>query len=314
MTDTAHYNPKALRQRIDSTQATRRITSAMKMVAVTKLKKAQDAAEASRPYAERMARLMGGLAAGSGAGGPKLLAGTGSDQTHLIVLISSDRGLCGGFNGQLARAVRQQIMALQNEGKSVKLMIIGRKGVALLKREFENIIIKKFEELAKPAPSFAQAQQVMDKVLSLFDAGEFDVCTLYYNKFISAMSQVVTPLQVIPFVPVEEDNDGDEKPDALDNRAAEIKPDGAPAPAPYEYEPDEETILAALLPQNLRVQMLRAMLESFASEQGARMVAMDNATRNASDMISTLTTRYNRVRQAQITKELVEIISGAEAL
>ena len=311
MTDTAHYSPKALRQRIDSTQATRRITSAMKMVAVTKLKKAQDAAEASRPYAERMARLMGGLAAGSGAGGPKLLAGTGSDQTHLIVLISSDRGLCGGFNGQLARAVRQQIIALQGAGKSVKLMIIGRKGVALLKREFEHIIIERFEELAKPAPSFAQAQQVMDKILSLFDAGEFDVCTIYYNKFISAMSQVVTPLQVIPFVPTEEDNDGDEKPDALDNHAGQEKPD---AVAPYEYEPDEETILAALLPQNLRVQMLRAMLESFASEQGARMVAMDNATRNASDMISTLTTRYNRVRQAQITKELVEIISGAEAL
>ena len=312
MTDTAHYSPKALRQRIDSTQATRRITSAMKMVAVTKLKKAQDAAEASRPYAERMARLMGGLAAGSGAGGPKLLAGTGSDQTHLIVLISSDRGLCGGFNGQLARAVRQQIIALQGEGKNVKLMIIGRKGVSLLKREFEHIIIEQFEELAKPAPSFAQAQQVMDKILSLFDAGEFDVCTIYYNKFISAMSQVVTPLQVIPFVPTEEDTDGDEQPDALDNRAAEAKPDGTVAP--YEYEPDEETILAALLPQNLRVQMLRAMLESFASEQGARMVAMDNATRNASDMISSLTTRYNRVRQAQITKELVEIISGAEAL
>ena len=312
MTDAAHYSPKALRQRIDSTQATRRITSAMKMVAVTKLKKAQDAAEASRPYAERMARLMGGLAAGSGAGGPKLLAGTGSDQTHLIVLISSDRGLCGGFNGQLARAVRQQIIALQGEGKSVKLMIIGRKGVALLKREFEHIIIERFEELAKPAPSFAQAQQVMDKILSLFDADEFDVCTIYYNKFISAMSQVVTPLQVIPFVPTEEDNDGDEKPDALADRSAKAQSDSPSAP--YEYEPDEETILAALLPQNLRVQMLRAMLESFASEQGARMVAMDNATRNASDMISTLTTRYNRVRQAQITKELVEIISGAEAL
>ena len=312
MTDTAHYSPKALRQRIDSTQATRRITSAMKMVAVTKLKKAQDAAEASRPYAERMARLMGGLAAGSGAGGPKLLAGTGSDQTHLIVLISSDRGLCGGFNGQLARAVRQQIIALQGAGKSVKLMIIGRKGVALLKREFENIIIERFEELAKPAPSFAQAQQVMDKILSLFDADEFDVCTIYYNKFISAMSQVVTPLQVIPFVPTEEDTDGDEQPDALADRSAKAQSDSPSAP--YEYEPDEETILAALLPQNLRVQMLRAMLESFASEQGARMVAMDNATRNASDMISTLTTRYNRVRQAQITKELVEIISGAEAL
>ncbi len=292
---------KDLKTRISSVQSTRRITSAMKMVAAAKLKRAQEAAEAARPYAERMERMLGSLAAGvSTDSAPKLLAGTGDDQTHLIVVMSSDRGLCGGFNGSIIRAVKKRIDQLTSQGKTVKLIAIGRKGVSLLRREHRDKLVHGFEELVKPYPAFDQADAVVDKIVTMFEAGEFDVCTLYYNKFISALTQEVTPLQLIPFASATE-AEGDEEASDLGG-------------AQYEFEPDEEAILKALLPKNLSVQVFRSMLESFASEQGARMTAMDNATRNAGDMISSLSITYNRARQAMITKELIEIISGAEAL
>ena len=292
---------KDLKTRISSVQSTRRITSAMKMVAAAKLKRAQEAAEAARPYAERMERMLGSLAAGvSTDSAPKLLAGTGDDQTHLIVVMSSDRGLCGGFNGSIIRAVKKRIDQLTSQGKTVKLIAIGRKGVSLLRREHRDKLVHGFEELVKPYPAFDQADAVVDKIVSMFEAGEFDVCTLYYNKFISALTQEVTPLQLIPFASATE-AEGDEEASGLGG-------------AQYEFEPDEEAILKALLPKNLSVQVFRSMLESFASEQGARMTAMDNATRNAGDMINSLSITYNRARQAMITKELIEIISGAEAL
>ncbi|WP_421881434.1 F0F1 ATP synthase subunit gamma [Pacificispira sp.] len=292
---------KDLKTRISSVQSTRRITSAMKMVAAAKLKRAQEAAEAARPYAERMERMLGSLAAGvSTDSAPKLLAGTGDDQTHLIVVMSSDRGLCGGFNGSIIRAVKKRIDQLTSQGKTVKLIATGRKGVSLLRREHRDKLVHGFEELVKPYPAFDQADAVVDKIVTMFEAGEFDVCTLYYNKFISALTQEVTPLQLIPFASATE-AEGDEEASDLGG-------------AQYEFEPDEEAILKALLPKNLSVQVFRSMLESFASEQGARMTAMDNATRNAGDMINSLSITYNRARQAMITKELIEIISGAEAL
>lgn len=290
---------KELRSRIASVQSTQRITSAMKMVAAAKLRKAQQSAEAARPYAERMERMLGSLAAGAkGDNAPKLLAGTGKDDTHLLVIVSSDRGLCGGFNGNLVRNVRNKISSLESAGKTVKLIIIGRKGVTLLRRDHGGKFVEKYEELAKPAPTYEGADRVVSQIMSMFDAGEFDVCTLFYNKFVSALTQEVTPLQLIPFA----SGDGD------------IGDPAAGSDTPYEYEPSEEAILSALLPKNLSVQVFRAMLESFASEQAARMTAMDNATRNAGDMIHSLQITYNRSRQAQITKELIEIISGAEAL
>ena len=291
-------NLKDLKNRIASVQGTRRITSAMKMVAAAKLRKAQINAEAARPYAERMERMLGSLASGSqGENAPKLLAGTGKDDTHLIVLVTSDRGLCGGFNGNLARDVRERIDSLTSAGKTVKLIIVGKKGVTLLRRDHEEKIVATYEEISKPEPSFEGASTVCDKIMDMFNAGEFDVCTLVYNKFVSVLTQEVTPLQLIPFA--SEDGDAAEASDS---------------DAQYEYEPEEEAILEALLPKNLSVQTFRAMLESFASEQGARMTAMDNATRNAGEMINKLSITYNRTRQAQITSELIEIISGAEAL
>lgn len=291
---------KDLKSRIASVQSTRRITSAMKMVAAAKLRRADEAANAARPYAERMERMLGSLAAGVSAdSAPKMLAGTGNDQTHLIVVVTSDRGLCGGFNGSITRAVKKRIDALTGQGKTVKVIAIGRKGVGLLRREHRDKLVHGYEELIKPAPTFEQADTVVAKIVEMFEAGEFDVCTLYYNKFVSALEQVVTPLQLIPFAVPESD------------AASEGSDMGG---AQYEFEPDEETILEELLPKNLSVQVFRSMLESFASEQGARMTAMDNATRNAGDMINKLSITYNRARQAMITKELIEIISGAEAL
>ncbi len=291
---------KELRARISSVKSTQRITSAMKMVAAAKLRKAQEMAEAARPYAERIERMLGSLAAGaSSSGAPPMLSGTGKEDTHLLVVVTSDRGLCGGFNGSIVRSVRKEIFDLRAAGKTVKLIVVGRKGVGLLRREFNDAIVEVYEELAKPVPTFEGAATVSNKITSMFEAGEFDVCTVYYNKFVSALTQVVTPLQLIPFaVPESED----------DESAA------TGASAVYEFEPEEEKILAALLPKNLSTQVFRSMLESFASEQGARMTAMDNATRNAGDMINKLSITYNRSRQAQITKELIEIISGAEAL
>ena len=292
---------KELRARISSVKSTQRITSAMKMVAAAKLRKAQEMAEAARPYAERIERMLGSLAAGTSASGaPPMLAGTGKEDTHLLVVISSDRGLCGGFNGSIVRTVRRKIFELRAGGKTVKLLIVGRKGVGLLRREFDDAIVEVYEELAKPVPTFEGAAQVSNKITSMFEAGEFDVCTVYYNKFVSALTQVVTPLQLIPF--------------AVPESEEEEAPAANGASAIYEFEPEEEKILAALLPKNLSTQVFRSMLESFASEQGARMTAMDNATRNAGEMINKLSITYNRSRQAQITKELIEIISGAEAL
>ena len=253
-----------------------------------------------RVLAERMERMLGSLAGGaSGEGGPKLLAGTGDDKVHLLVVMTTDRGLCGGFNGSIMRGVRMMVRDLEAEGKTVKLFGVGRKGNAIMRREFPDKLVDALEEIAKPAPSFVGANMIASKITEMFDNGDFDCCTVVYNKFISALTQEVTPQQLIPFAVPE-------------GPAQEEETSGASAS--YEFEPDEEEILADLLPRNLGVQVYRAMLETFASEQGARMTAMDNATRNAGDMIDKLTLTYNRARQAGITKELIEIISGAEAL
>ncbi|MBF5093169.1 F0F1 ATP synthase subunit gamma [Azospirillum sp. INR13] len=293
-------NLKDLKNRIASVQSTRKITSAMKMVAASKLRRAQEQAEASGPYAERMGRMLSSLAANvqDSGNGPKLMTGTGADKVHLLVVISSDRGLCGAFNGSIVREAKRQIVRLQGEGKTVKLLTVGRKGRDQLKREFASLIVESYEDVGRRRLGFSDADMVATKVLSMFDAGEFDVCSVIFNKFKSAISQVVTVQQLIPF--------------AVATEAAEAA--GSEAKAMYEFEPDEEQILAELLPRNLSIQIYRALLESAASEQGARMTAMDNATRNAGDMINKLTITYNRTRQAYITKELIEIISGAEAL
>lgn len=293
-------NLKDLKNRISSVQSTRKITSAMKMVAASKLRRAQEQAEASGPYAERMGRMLSSLAANvqDSGNGPKLMTGTGADKVHLLVVISSDRGLCGAFNGSIVREAKRQITRLQGEGKTVKLLTVGRKGRDQLRREFASLIVESYEDVGRRRLGFSDADMVATKVLAMFDAGEFDVCSVIFNKFKSAISQIVTVQQLIPF--------------AVPAEAAEAA--GAEAKAMYEFEPDEEQILAELLPRNLSIQIYRALLESAASEQGARMTAMDNATRNAGDMINKLTITYNRTRQAYITKELIEIISGAEAL
>jgi len=291
---------KDLKNRIASVQSTRKITSAMKMVAASKLRRAQEQAEASRPYAERMGRMLTSLAANvqNGAGGPKLMTGTGSDQVHLLVVISSDRGLCGAFNGSVVREARRQIQRLQGEGKTVKVLTVGRKGRDQLRRDYASLVVETYEDVGRRRLSFGDADTIAKKINEMYEAGEFDVCSVVYNKFKSAITQIVTVQQLIPFAVPETASEG-----AADE-----------AKAIYEFEPDEEQILAELLPRNLSIQVYRALLESAASEQGARMTAMDNATRNAGDMINRLTLTYNRTRQAYITKELIEIISGAEAI
>ena len=288
---------KDLRNRIASVKSTQRITAAMKMVAAAKLRRAQEHALSARPYADRMEDILRSLGGGSCVGGSPLLVGTGSNSTHLLVLISADRGLCGGFNISLMRGLREEIKLLKSKGKSIKLFIIGRKGVGLAKREFADLIVEVAEDISKPSPSFDAAAKVADSLIRKFNQGEFDKCTIFYNKFVSALTQIVTPQQLIPFsIP---EGEGEKSVENSDT---------------YEFEPLEEQILDELLPRNISIQIFKAMLESFASEQGARMTAMDNATRNAGDMINKLTLNYNRSRQAQITKELIEIISGAEAL
>lgn len=280
----------------------------MKMVAAAKLRRAQEDAEATRPYAERMERMLGSLAQSAVTAGtaPPLLAGSGKDDVHLLIVMTTDRGLCGGFNGSIGRWTRKKILDLQADGKEVKLLIIGRKGRGILRREFSSLIIDTLEDTARPSPRFETAAEIAQRARDMFEAGECDVCTLIYNKFVSALTQEVTPQQLIPFaLPEAVENDGesaDEQDPALESGAV------------YDYEPDEQEILADLLPRNLSVQVFRTMIESFASEQGARMTAMDNATRNAGDMIERLSIQYNRTRQAAITTELIEIISGAEAL
>ena len=291
---------KDLKTRITSVKSTRKITLAMKMVAAAKLRRAQEQAEAARPYAERMDRMLGSLAAAAAGrpGAPAMLAGTGKDDVHLLIVATADRGLCGGFNSSIVRASRAYIRALRDQGKTVKILCVGKKGNDQLRREYRNSIIDVVNDIGKPSLTFADAGDVADKITRMYDAGEFDICTIVYNRFQSAMTQVVTQQQLIPFAP----------PEAKEGEEA------AGADRLYEYEPEESEILDALLPRNISVQVYRALLENAASEQGARMTAMDSATRNAGDMIDSLSIQYNRARQAAITKELIEIISGAEAL
>ena len=289
---------KDLRNRIGSVKSTRKITSAMKMVAAAKLRRAQERAEAGQPYAERMAAMLARLASNItvSAASPKLLTGSGRDDTHLVVVITSDRGLAGGFNGSLVREARRLVAKLLSEGKEVKLLTLGRKGRDSLRRDFAGHLLDPIE-IGTANAAFAEAEAVAMQMLDLFEDGGFDVAHLVYNRFKSVMSQVPTITQVIPFALPE----------------VKVEENAGPKPV-YEFEPDEETILAELLPRNLAVQLYRALLDSAAGEQAARMTAMDNATRNAGDMINKLTLNYNRARQAYITKELIEIISGAEAV
>ncbi len=291
---------KDLRIRIASVKSTQKITSAMKMVAAAKLRRAQEQAEAARPYAERMERVLGSLAASAAGhdGAPKLLAGSGRDDVHLIVVGTADRGLCGAFNSNIVREARRTIATLHEEGKTVKILCVGRKGRDQLRREYGDFILDTIEDVARPQLTFGSAEPIAKRVGQMFEAAEFDVCTIFYARFKSAITQIVTSQQLVPFAPATEES-------------AET---GVAAKAVYEYEPSEEEILSELLPRNLAVQIYKALLENAASEQGARMTAMDNATRNAGEMIDKLTLNYNRTRQAVITKELIEIISGAEAL
>ena len=289
---------KDLRNRISSVKSTRKITRAMQLVAASKLKRAQDAAEAARPYAEKMQGVLANLAAGVAGqpGAPRLLAGTGRDDTHLLVVMTADRGLCGGFNTNIVKFARQHIERLTREGKKVRILCVGRKGRDQLKRLYASLIIGTIEFTGVRRIGFAEAQPIARQVLDMFEAGEIDVATLFYARFRSVISQVPTALRLIPA----------EMPES--SKPADLKG------AYYEYEPDETQILNDILPRNVSVQVFRALLENQASEQGARMAAMDSATRNAGEVIGELTLKYNRSRQAQITKELIEIISGAEAL
>ena len=288
---------KDLRNRIASTKATQKITKAMQMVAASKLRRAQTAAEAARPFAERMDKVLGNIAAavaGTDAA-PKLLAGTGRDQVHLLVVCTAERGLCGPFNSAIVRLARDKAYALMNEGKEVKFLCVGRKGFEQLRRLFAKQILEVIELRAVRSIGFANADEIGRRITSLYDSGAFDVCTLFFSRFKSVIAQIPTAQQIIPPVfPANKTNDG--------------------ATAAYEYEPEEEEILTELLPRNIGVQVYRALLENTASFYGAQMSAMDNATRNAGEMIRKQTLKYNRTRQAQITKELIEIISGAEAL
>ena len=286
---------KDMRVRIAATKATQKITKAMQMVAASKLRRAQAAAEAARPYAERMGKVLGSIAAavaGSDSA-PRLLAGTGTDKVHLLVVCTAERGLCGPFNSSIVRLAREKANTLVANGKDVKILCVGRKGHEQLRRLYGKLIIETIELRGVRTIGFEQADMIAKKIIALFDQGAFDVATLFFSRFRSVIAQVPTAQQIIP--PVFEN--------------AETGPS-----ASYEYEPEEEEILTALLPRNLSVQIFRALLENAASEQGARMGAMNNATRNAGEMIRKQTLTYNRTRQAMITKELIEIISGAEAL
>ncbi|MEC8029917.1 MAG: F0F1 ATP synthase subunit gamma [Pseudomonadota bacterium] len=288
---------KELRNRISSVKATQKITRAMQMVAASKLRRAQEIAEAARPYAERMSLVLSNLSAGVAGQdcAPALLSGTGKEDTHLLVVATAERGLCGGFNASIAKLAKERALALKAEGKTVKILCIGRKGGDLLKRDFENDMLETVTYQGFKSVGFEQAQEVATQILELFETEAFDVCSLYYSEFVNVITQNPKELQIIP-AHLDEDT-------TLDLGGAS-----------YDYEPEENEILDALLPRNISIQILRALLENAASEQGARMSAMDNATRNAGEMIDSLTITYNRSRQAQITKELIEIISGAEAL
>lgn len=291
---------KELRGRITGVKSTRKITNAMKMVAASKLRRAQSQAEAARPYAEAMGRMMAELAAASrGADAsslPTLLGGTGKDQVHLVVVLTSDRGLAGGFNANIVRSARQLIRMLRDEGRTVRLLPVGRKGADILAKEYPDLVVERVAGTEGRDVGFDKAEYVGKKIVAMLEAGEIDRCTLIYNRFVNAMTQIAIQLPLVPLSVAENDN-------------------AAPAEAAqYEFEPDEATLLANLLPRNLQVQIFSALLESAAGEQGARMTAMDNASRNASKAIDRLSQKYNRTRQANITNELIEIISGAEAV
>ena len=284
---------KTLKNKIASIKNTRKITKAMQMVSAAKLRRAQEAAEAARPYAERMNAVMGGLAAsvGKSASAPRLLAGTGSDKVHLLVVMTSERGLCGGFNSNIVRLARVRINQLLADGKTVKILTVGKKGREQLRRDYASLLVGHVDMTEVKRVGYANAQGIARDVLARFETGECDVVTIFYSRFQSVIAQVPTEQQIIP-----------------------AKYEGGAATALYEYEPSEEAILADLLPRGVATQFFTALLENGASEQGSRMTAMDNATRNAGEMITKYTTIYNRSRQAAITKELIEIIAGAEAL
>ena len=288
-------NLKDLKNRISSVKNTRKIIKAMQMVAAAKLRRAQESAEQSRPYAERFMGVLSGLAAsvGKSEGAPKLLRGTGEDQVHLLVVMTAERGLCGGFNSNIAKRARAHIAKLQESGKTVKILTVGKKGRDQLKRDFGDVFIDHVDLTEVKRVGYSDAQAIARDVVVRFDAGEFDVATLFYSKFVNVVTQVPTALKVIPAA-FEEEAEADS--------------------TVYDYEPSEEAILSDLLPRGVATQIFSALLENGASEQGARMSAMDNATRNAGDMIDKLTIEFNRSRQAVITNELIEIISGAEAL
>jgi F-type H+-transporting ATPase subunit gamma len=292
-------NLKDLRGRINSVKSTRKITQAMKMVAAAKLRRAQQQAEAARPYAERMERMLASLGAAvvGSPDAPKLLVGSGADRVHLLVVVTADRGLAGPFNTNVGRFARTQIRELEAQGKTVKVITVGRKAATYLKREFASRVVGEINFVGKKRVGFEEADALATRITGMLDAGEFDVCTLVYNRFKNVITQTPSAQQLIPTVlPTAE--------------VAEAEAAGAW----YEYEPDEATILAQLLPKNLAIQIYRALLENSAGFFGSQMTAMDNATRNAGDMINKLTLTYNRTRQANITRELIEIISGAEAL
>ena len=290
---------KDLKTRINSVKSTQKITSAMKMVAAAKLRRAQEAAEQGRPYVDRMRQVMASLAAKSdGVNGPALLVGNGKSATHLLVVMSADRGLCGGFNGSITRQTRSEVSRLQSEGKTVKLLMVGRKSADALRRELGELYLDRLEGIQGTSVSFADADSIGKTIRDGFEAGEFDVCTVIYNKFVSAITQEVTLTQLIP----------------AEVESGEAASADDASTANYDYEPEEDELLASLLPRNISTQLFNALLESSASELAARMTAMDNATRNAGDLIDRLTLVYNRSRQATITKELIEIISGAEAV
>ena len=289
---------KDLKTRINSVKSTQKITAAMKMVAAAKLRRAQDAAESGRPYSTRMRQVIGNLASKADASSaPQLLVGNGKDQTHLLVIMSADRGLCGGFNGSITRQTRAEVARLKAENKTVKLLMVGRKSADALRREFGDMYIDQHEGLQGTSVNYDDAAGIAETIRSKFEAGEFDVCTLIFNKFKNAITQEITLTRLIP-AEVDES-------DAADNDAAAVS---------YEYEPEEDELLTSLLPRNLSTQIYSALLESSAAELAARMTAMDNATRNAGELIDRLTLVYNRTRQANITSELIEIISGAEAI
>jgi F-type H+-transporting ATPase subunit gamma len=291
-------NLKDLKTRINSVKSTQKITAAMKMVAAAKLRRAQDAAESGRPYSTRMRQVIGNLASKADpSSAPQLLVGNGKDQTHLLVIMSADRGLCGGFNGSITRQTRAEVARLKAENKTIKLLMVGRKSADALRREFGDMYIDQHEGLQGTSVNYDDAASIADTIRSKFEAGEFDVCKLIFNKFKNAITQEITLTRLIP-AEVDES-------DAADNGAATVS---------YEYEPEEDELLASLLPRNVSTQIYSALLESSAAELAARMTAMDNATRNAGELIDRLTLVYNRTRQANITSELIEIISGAEAI